>query len=62
MRNSGYRLGLALGTVKIHVHHIIDKLKVQNRTEAALWGREFRAPSETPSGRAPPGDREGHPC
>jgi DNA-binding NarL/FixJ family response regulator len=34
-----YRLGLALGTVKIHVHHIIEKLKVQNRTEAVLLGR-----------------------
>jgi DNA-binding NarL/FixJ family response regulator len=32
-------LGLALSTVKIHVHHILDKLNVQNRTEVAIWGR-----------------------
>lgn len=35
-----HRLGLAISTVKIHVHHIIEKLKVQNRTEVAIWGRE----------------------
>jgi two-component system, NarL family, nitrate/nitrite response regulator NarL len=33
------QLGLALSTVKIHVHHILEKLKVQNRTEVAIWGR-----------------------
>jgi two-component system nitrate/nitrite response regulator NarL len=33
------QLGMALSTVKIHVHHIIEKLNVQNRTEVALWGR-----------------------
>ncbi len=32
------QLALALGTVKIHVHHIIEKLNVQNRTEVAIWG------------------------
>jgi two-component system nitrate/nitrite response regulator NarL len=32
-------LGLALSTVKIHVHHILEKLNVQNRTEVAIWGR-----------------------
>jgi DNA-binding NarL/FixJ family response regulator len=32
-------LGLALSTVKIHVHHILGKLNVQNRTEVAIWGR-----------------------
>jgi DNA-binding NarL/FixJ family response regulator len=31
-----HRLGLSLSTVKIHVHHIIHKLKVRNRTEAAI--------------------------
>jgi DNA-binding NarL/FixJ family response regulator len=33
------KLGLALSTVKIHVHHILGKLNVQNRTEVAIWGR-----------------------
>lgn len=30
------RLGIALSTVKIHVHHILEKLAVQNRTEVAI--------------------------
>jgi DNA-binding NarL/FixJ family response regulator len=34
-----YRLDMSLSTVKVHVHNIIRKLKVQNRTEAALAGR-----------------------
>lgn len=34
-----HQLGLAISTVKIHVHHIIEKLNVQNRTEVAIWGR-----------------------
>jgi DNA-binding NarL/FixJ family response regulator len=38
-----YRLDLSISTVKIHVHHIIRKLKVHNRTEAALWAREVHA-------------------
>jgi DNA-binding NarL/FixJ family response regulator len=29
-------LGMALSTVKIHVHHILEKLDVQNRTEVAF--------------------------
>jgi DNA-binding NarL/FixJ family response regulator len=57
-----YRLNLALGTVKIHVHHIIDKLKVRNRTEVALWGREYRGPRDIAPRPSPSGDREGVPC
>jgi DNA-binding NarL/FixJ family response regulator len=57
-----YRLNLALGTVKIHVHHIIDKLKVKNRTEAALWGREYQGPRDIAPGPSPSGNREGARC
>ncbi len=31
-----YRLGMSLSTVKAHVHNIIVKLRVRNRTEAAV--------------------------
>jgi two-component system nitrate/nitrite response regulator NarL len=40
-------LGLALSTVKIHVHHILEKLNVQNRTEVAIRGRVVVASSVT---------------
>jgi DNA-binding NarL/FixJ family response regulator len=35
------RLGMAVSTVKIHVHHILEKLNVQNRTEVAIWARSI---------------------
>ena len=34
-----YRLSLSQSTVKAHVHNIISKLNVSNRTEAAVRGR-----------------------
>ncbi|MEM5544888.1 response regulator transcription factor [Sulfitobacter sp. AS92] len=30
-------LGLSEHTVKLHIHHVISKLGVNNRTEAAVW-------------------------
>ncbi|MCC6381379.1 MAG: hypothetical protein IT304_02670, partial [Dehalococcoidia bacterium] len=30
------RLGIGEGTVKVHVHHLLAKLRVPNRDEAAL--------------------------
>lgn len=30
------KLGMAVSTVKIHVHHVLNKLAVQNRTEIAI--------------------------
>lgn len=50
------RLELSLSTVKIHVHHIIQKLKVQNRTEVAVMGRESVVSSDM-SHEAAPGNR-----
>jgi DNA-binding NarL/FixJ family response regulator len=41
-----YRLGMSQSTVKVHVHNIITKLNVRNRTEAAVTGHA--------SGVAPP--------
>ena len=32
-----YKLGMSLSTVKAHVHNIIMKLRVRNRTEAAVF-------------------------
>jgi DNA-binding NarL/FixJ family response regulator len=32
----GRKLGMALSTVKLHVHHILEKMNVRNRTEVAL--------------------------
>lgn len=37
------RLGMSLSTVKAHAHHIIRKLRVGNRTEAALLTRHIQA-------------------
>ena len=34
-----YELGMSLGTVKVHVHNIMAKLKVRNRTAAAVAAR-----------------------
>jgi DNA-binding NarL/FixJ family response regulator len=38
------KLGIAVSTVKVHVHHILAKLSVQNRTEVAIWGRARSSP------------------
>ena len=40
-----FELDLSISTVKIHVHHIIRKLKVHNRTEAAILAREIHQAS-----------------
>lgn len=33
-----YRLGISMSTVKAHISHIIARLEVHNRTEAAIYG------------------------
>ncbi len=40
-----YRLGMSQSTVKVHVHNIIKKLNVRNRTEAAVTARNMRVGS-----------------
>jgi len=37
-----YRLGMSISTVKAHVHSIIRKLKVRNRTEAVVAARNMQ--------------------
>jgi DNA-binding NarL/FixJ family response regulator len=37
------RLGMSLSTVKVHVHHIIHKLHVGNRTNVALLAQHIQA-------------------
>jgi DNA-binding NarL/FixJ family response regulator len=39
-----YELCLTVGTVKEYVYHIFRKLDVSNRTELAMWARDY--PSE----------------
>jgi DNA-binding NarL/FixJ family response regulator len=40
-------LGVAPGTVKLHVEHILAKLGVENRTAAASYARRTRIPPAT---------------
>ena len=47
------QLGMALSTVKIHVHHILAKLNVQNRTEVAIWGRVIPWPATEKAAKQP---------
>ncbi len=41
-----YRLGLSQSTVKAHVHNIMSKLKVRNRTEAAVTAQHLQPATE----------------
>ena len=36
----GKRLFISEGTVKIHLHHIFDKLKLKSRVALTLYARE----------------------
>ena len=38
-------LGIAESTVKVHVKHVLQKLNLRNRFEAAVWLRELRQES-----------------
>ncbi len=43
-REIDLRLGLRVGTVKTHIHHIFRKLGVSDRTSAALAAVRFAEP------------------
>ena len=38
-------LKITVGTVEVHVHHILKKLRARNRTEAACWLVRKRVPA-----------------
>jgi DNA-binding NarL/FixJ family response regulator len=44
-----YQLGMSLSTVKAHVHSIIRKLQVRNRTEVVVAARAMQAAAMEPS-------------
>jgi DNA-binding NarL/FixJ family response regulator len=44
-----YKLGMSLSTAKVHVHNIIRKLKVRNRTEAVIAAGKLGAKSSDQS-------------
>ena len=49
-----YRLGMSQSTVKVHVHNILKKLKVRNRTEAAVTARNMRIVPDVAANRPQP--------
>ena len=42
------KIQIAEATVKVHVKAILRKIRVQNRTQAAVWGMNNRSPSSSP--------------
>ncbi len=46
-----YQLEMSVSTVKVHVHHLIQKVGARNRTELALLARAHRI-AEAPNGAA----------
>lgn len=51
-----YQLGMSISTVKLHVHNIIRKLNVHNRTEVAVAARQMlSAADEVVAALPPPG-------
>jgi DNA-binding NarL/FixJ family response regulator len=48
-----FKLGMSINTVKIHVHHIIRKLGVRNRTQVAVVGWHERAVDATETNGQP---------
>jgi len=48
------KMDIAEATVKVHVKAILRKIRVHNRTQAAIWAINNGSVSETPSAIAPP--------
>ncbi|ACL60440.1 response regulator transcription factor [Methylobacterium nodulans] len=47
-RDIARQLSIPVGRVKGHVKAILRKMRVQNRTQAAIWGMKHRLGSESP--------------
>jgi two-component system nitrate/nitrite response regulator NarL len=47
------KMDIAEATVKVHVKAILRKIRVQNRTQAAIWGANNRSLTETVSNSSP---------
>ena len=50
-KDIGQTLHLSEGTVKVHVSHILRKLRVSSRTEAAVWASKRGLVSLTEDGQ-----------
>ena len=48
------KMAIAEATVKVHVKAILRKIRVQNRTQAAIWGANNRSLARTASNSSPP--------
>ncbi|MGH2389765.1 MAG: response regulator [Chloroflexota bacterium] len=49
-RAIAYHLGVSAGTVKVHVEHIIGKLRAADRTQAAIRAMQLGLLNSTPAG------------
>jgi two-component system nitrate/nitrite response regulator NarL len=47
------KIDITEATIKVHIKAILRKIRVQNRTQAAIWGMNNRSPAR-PSGNRPP--------
>ncbi|WLA67674.1 LuxR C-terminal-related transcriptional regulator [Bradyrhizobium diazoefficiens] len=48
------KINIAEATVKVHVKAILRKIRVQNRTQAAIWGMNHGSLVRSTNGRVPP--------
>jgi two-component system nitrate/nitrite response regulator NarL len=48
------KIDIAEATVKVHVKAILRKIRVQNRTQAAIWGMNNVSPARTANSDPPP--------
>jgi two-component system nitrate/nitrite response regulator NarL len=48
-----YNCGMAEATVKVHVKAILRKIRVRNRTQAAIWALHNKGAFEEPTGLTP---------